>query len=115
MRRTDLAVRLGASLVSSCADGSCLVPTTTAASTTKTSPMAATARINMVGIGVQLPLLIVRSMKRGAKYAVLFEMLRRGELAAELERDLLDPATLVHARGGCAGGRRDSAAARLAG
>jgi hypothetical protein len=28
---------------------------------------------------------------------VLFEMLRRGELAAELERDLLGPATLVHA------------------
>jgi hypothetical protein len=37
------------------------------------------------------------------------------ELAAELERDLLGPATLVHARGGCAGGRRDSAAVRLAG
>jgi hypothetical protein len=42
-------------------------------------------------------------------------MLWRGELAAELERDLLGPATLVHARGGCAAGRRDSAAVRLAG
>jgi hypothetical protein len=39
MRRTDLAIRLGASLVSSCADGSCLVPTTTTASTTKTRSM----------------------------------------------------------------------------
>jgi len=46
---------------------------------------------------------------------VLFEMLWRGELAAELGRDLLGPATLVHARGGCAGGRRDNAAVRLAG
>ena len=34
---------------------------------------------------------------------VLFGMLWRGELAAELERDLLGPATLVHARGGWRG------------
>jgi len=40
---------------------------------------------------------------------VLFGMLWRGELTAELERDLLGPAMLVHARGGCAGGRRDPA------
>ena len=46
---------------------------------------------------------------------VLFGMLWRGELAADLERDLLGPATLVHARGGCAGGRRDCAAVRPAG
>jgi hypothetical protein len=45
---------------------------------------------------------------------VLFGMLWRGELAAELERDLLGPAMLVHARGGCAG-ERDSAAAEPAG
>ncbi|HEV3289294.1 MAG TPA: hypothetical protein VG123_09890 [Streptosporangiaceae bacterium] len=38
-----------------------------------------------------------------------------GELTAELERDLLGPAMLAHARGGCAGGRRDSAAAEPAG
>jgi len=40
---------------------------------------------------------------------VLFGMLWRGELTAELERDLLGPAMLVHARGGCAGGRQDPA------
>ena len=34
---------------------------------------------------------------------VLFGMLWRGELAADLEHGLLGPATLVHARGGCAG------------
>jgi hypothetical protein len=45
---------------------------------------------------------------------VLFGMLWRGELTAELERDLLGPAMLVHARGGCAG-ERDSAAAEPAG
>ena len=45
---------------------------------------------------------------------VLFGMLWRGELAADLEAGLLGPATLVHARGGCAGGR-DSAAVRPAG
>jgi hypothetical protein len=36
---------------------------------------------------------------------VLFEMLWRGDLAAELERGLLGPATLVHARGGYAAAR----------
>jgi hypothetical protein len=36
---------------------------------------------------------------------VLFGMLWRGELVADLEGDLLGPATLVHARGGCASGR----------
>jgi hypothetical protein len=46
---------------------------------------------------------------------VLFGMLWRGELAVELERDLLGPATLVHARGGSAGSRLDGAAARPAG
>ena len=46
---------------------------------------------------------------------VLFGMLWRGELAADLERDLLGPVTLVHARGGGAGERRDSAAVRPAG
>jgi hypothetical protein len=46
---------------------------------------------------------------------VLFGMLWRGELAADLERDLLGAATLVHARGGWAGGRRGSAAVRPAG
>jgi Plasmid pRiA4b ORF-3-like protein len=39
---------------------------------------------------------------------VLFGMLWRGELAADLERDLLGPATLVHALGACAGERRDT-------
>jgi hypothetical protein len=46
---------------------------------------------------------------------VLFGMLWRGELTAELERDLLGPAMLVQARGGCAGGRQDPAAVRPAG
>jgi hypothetical protein len=46
---------------------------------------------------------------------VLFGMLWRGELAADLERGLLGPAMPVHARGGCAGSRRDSAAVRPAG
>lgn len=46
---------------------------------------------------------------------VLFGMLWRGELAAELERDLLGPATLVRARSGRADGRQDSAAAEPAG
>jgi hypothetical protein len=46
---------------------------------------------------------------------VLFGMLWRGELATDLEAGLLGPATLVHARGGCAGSRRDSAAVRPAG
>jgi hypothetical protein len=45
---------------------------------------------------------------------VLFGMLWRGELAAELERDPLGPATLVRARGCCAAGR-DSAAVGSAG
>jgi hypothetical protein len=40
---------------------------------------------------------------------VLFGMLWRGELAADLERGLLGPAMLVHARGGCAGSRQDPA------
>jgi hypothetical protein len=40
---------------------------------------------------------------------VLFGMLWRGELAADLERGLLGPAMLVHARGGCAGRRQDPA------
>ena len=38
---------------------------------------------------------------------VLFGMLWRGELAADLERGLLGPATLVRARGGCAGEQPD--------
>ena len=46
---------------------------------------------------------------------VLYGMLWRGELAADLERDLLGPATLVHARVIGASGRRDSAADRPAG
>jgi hypothetical protein len=46
---------------------------------------------------------------------VLFGMLWRGELAADLERDLLGAATLVHARCGWVGTRRDSAAVRPAG
>jgi hypothetical protein len=46
---------------------------------------------------------------------VLFGMLWRGELAADLERDLLGAATLVHARRGWVGERRDSAAVRPAG
>jgi hypothetical protein len=46
---------------------------------------------------------------------VLFGMLWRGELAADLEGGLLGAATLVHARRGWAGGRRDSAADRPAG
>ena len=46
---------------------------------------------------------------------VLFGMLWRGELAAELELDLLGPATLVHARGACAGERQDGAVVRPAG
>ena len=46
---------------------------------------------------------------------VLFGMLWRGALTAELERDLLGPAMLVYARGGCAGGRQDPAAVRPAG
>ena len=53
-RRASVAIRCGARLVSSCVDGSCLMPTTTTASTTKTSPMTATARINMAGISAQL-------------------------------------------------------------
>ena len=46
---------------------------------------------------------------------VLFGMLWRGELTAELERGLLGPAMLVQARGGCAGGRQDPAGVRSAG
>ena len=46
---------------------------------------------------------------------VLFGMLWRGELAADLERDLLGVATLVHARRGCVGERREGAAVRPAG
>jgi hypothetical protein len=46
---------------------------------------------------------------------VLFGMLWRGELAADVERDLLGPATLVHARDGGAGERRGTAAVRPAG
>ncbi len=46
---------------------------------------------------------------------VLFGMLWRGELAADLERDLLAAATLVHARGACAGEQPDGAAVRPAG
>ena len=46
----------------------------------------------------------------GGGVPVLFGMLWRGELAADLERGLLGPATLVHARGGGAGERQ---AARL--
>jgi len=46
---------------------------------------------------------------------VLFGMLWRGELAADVEAGLLGAATLVHARDGGAAGRRDSAAVRPAG
>lgn len=46
---------------------------------------------------------------------VVFGMLWRGELAADLEGDLLGAATLVHARRGGAGERRGSAADRPAG
>jgi hypothetical protein len=46
---------------------------------------------------------------------VLFGMLWRGELAADLDGGLLGAATLVHAREGYAGERRDSASARPAG
>ena len=48
---------------------------------------------------------------------VLFGMLWRGELAADLERGLLGPATLVHARGGCAApaGQRGYEAGRVSG
>ena len=46
---------------------------------------------------------------------VLFGMLWRGELAADLEAGLLGPATLVRARGGCAGEQPVSAAVRPAG
>ena len=46
---------------------------------------------------------------------VLFGMLWRGELAADVEAGLLGAATLVHARRGGAAGRRDSAADRPAG
>ncbi len=46
---------------------------------------------------------------------VLFGMLWRGELAADLEGGLLGAATLVHARRGGVAGRRDSAADRPAG
>jgi hypothetical protein len=45
---------------------------------------------------------------------VLFGMLWRGELAAGLEAGLLGPATLVRARGGCAGGQPVCAAGRPA-
>jgi hypothetical protein len=50
-----------------------------------------------------------------AMLPVLFGMLWRGELAADLEQDLLGPSTLVHARGANAGERPDSAAVRPAG
>jgi hypothetical protein len=46
---------------------------------------------------------------------VLFGMLWRGELAADLERDLLGPVTLVHARGVGVAGSRGSAGMRPAG
>ena len=46
---------------------------------------------------------------------VLFGMLWRGELAAGLDAALLGPATVVHARRGCLGERRDSVAVRPAG
>ena len=46
---------------------------------------------------------------------VLFGMLWRGELAADLDAALLGVATLVHARHGCLGEQRDSAAVRPAG
>lgn len=46
---------------------------------------------------------------------VLFGMLWRGELAADLDAGLLGPATLVHARGACASGQPNGAAARPAG
>lgn len=50
-----------------------------------------------------------------AALPVLFGMLWRGKRTAELEGDLLGPATLVHTRESCAGDRRDSAAAEPAG
>ena len=46
---------------------------------------------------------------------VLFGMLWRGELAADVETGLLGAATLVHARDGGAGEQRDGAADRLTG
>jgi hypothetical protein len=46
---------------------------------------------------------------------VLFGMLWRGELAADLDAALLGVATLVHARHRCLGEQRDSAAVRPAG
>jgi hypothetical protein len=46
---------------------------------------------------------------------VLFGMLWRGELAADLEAGLLGAATLVQASRGGAAGRRDSADVRPAG
>jgi len=46
---------------------------------------------------------------------VLFGMLWRGELAADLEAGLLGPGMLVHARGGWAAGRREATADRPAG
>jgi hypothetical protein len=46
---------------------------------------------------------------------VLFGMLWRGELAADLEHDLVGAATLVHARDGGVGERRDNADVRPAG
>ena len=46
---------------------------------------------------------------------VLFGMLWRGELTADVEAGLLGAATLVHARGDWDGERRDSAAVRPAG
>ena len=46
---------------------------------------------------------------------VLFGMLWRGELAADLEAGLLGAATLVHARGGGAGERRGTEVVRPAG
>jgi hypothetical protein len=46
---------------------------------------------------------------------VLFGMLWRGELAGDLERDLLGPATLVDACDGCAAARRHAAAVKRAG
>jgi hypothetical protein len=46
---------------------------------------------------------------------VLFGMLWRGELAADLERGLLGPVTVVRARGAGAAGSRDGADMRPAG
>ena len=86
-RRASVATSRGGCLVSSCVDGSCLIPTTTTASTIKTSPMTATARINMADISVQLPFLIGRSVNRAVRYTPV----------------ACPPVSTAHEGGGCVG------------